>query len=79
MIIVTSAAPDIPKELVAQVKPGGILLIPVGGAGFYQELMRIRRRTDGTLSQENLGEVAFVLMKGKHGWDIQLSRSRIQG
>ncbi len=70
LIIVTSAAPDIPKELVAQVKTGGILLIPVGGAKFYQELMRVRKKSDGTLSQENLGGVAFVLMKGKHGWDI---------
>ena len=70
LIIVTSAAPDIPKELVAQVKTGGILLIPVGGAKFYQELMRVTKKSDGTLSQENLGGVAFVLMKGKHGWDI---------
>jgi protein-L-isoaspartate(D-aspartate) O-methyltransferase len=70
LIIVTSAAPDIPKELVAQVKTGGILLIPVGGAQFYQELIRVRKKSDGTLSQENLGGVAFVLMKGKHGWDI---------
>jgi len=70
LIIVTSAAPDIPKELVAQVKTGGILLIPVGGAEFYQELLRVRKKSDGTLSQENLGGVAFVLMKGKHGWDV---------
>ena len=70
LIIVTSAAPDIPKELVAQVKTGGILLIPVGGAEFYQELMRVRKKSDGMLSQENLGGVAFVLMKGKQGWDV---------
>ena len=70
LIIVTSAAPDIPDELVAEVKTGGILLIPVGGAEFYQELMRVRKRSDGTLSQENLGGVAFVLMKGRRGWDI---------
>jgi len=70
LIIVTSAAPDIPKELVAQLKAGGILLIPVGGAKFYQELIRVRKKSDGTLSQENLGGVAFVLMKGKHGWAV---------
>lgn len=76
LIIVTSAAPDIPTELVAQVKTGGILLIPVGGAKFYQELIRVRKKSDGTLSQENLGGVAFVLMKGKHGWDIKLHETR---
>ncbi len=70
LIIVTSAAPDIPKELAAQVKRGGILLIPVGSSGFYQELMRVRKKQDGTLSEENLGGVAFVLMKGKRGWNV---------
>jgi protein-L-isoaspartate(D-aspartate) O-methyltransferase len=70
LIIVTSAAPDIPKELVTQLKTGGTLLIPVGGAKFYQELIRVRKESDGTLSQENLGGVAFVLMKGKRGWDV---------
>jgi protein-L-isoaspartate(D-aspartate) O-methyltransferase len=68
LIIVTSAAPKIPTKLVAQVKAGGILLIPVGGAELCQELIRVRKEPDGTLSEENLGEVAFVLMKGKSGW-----------
>jgi len=69
LIIVTSAAPEIPKELVEQVKAGGILLIPVGGGEFYQQLMRVRKKVDGTLSHENLGGVAFVPLKGKRGWD----------
>jgi protein-L-isoaspartate(D-aspartate) O-methyltransferase len=69
LIIVTSAAPEIPKELIKQVKLGGILLIPVGGADFYQQLMRVRKKPDGTLSHENLGGVAFVPMKGKRGWN----------
>ena len=69
MIIVTSAAPEIPVELVKQVNMAGILLIPVGGAQFYQQLIRVRKKSDGTLSHENLGGVAFVPMKGKHGWN----------
>ena len=69
LIIVTSAAPEIPEELVEQVKTGGILLIPVGGGEFYQQLMRVRKRPDGALSHENLGGVAFVPLRGKRGWD----------
>jgi protein-L-isoaspartate(D-aspartate) O-methyltransferase len=69
LIIVTSAAPEIPEELIEQVKAGGILLIPVGGGEFYQQLMRVRKKVDGTLSHENLGGVAFVPLKGKRGWD----------
>lgn len=68
LIIVTSAAPEIPEELIGQVKPEGILLIPVGGTSFYQELLRVRKKSDGSLVQENLGGVAFVPMRGKSGW-----------
>lgn len=68
LIIVTSAAPEIPEQLVNQLKPDGILLIPVGGADFFQQLIRIRKKADGRLTQENLGGVAFVPLKGKRGW-----------
>jgi len=68
VIIVTSAAPDVPPELRAQLNVGGVLLIPVGDVRFYQELIRIRRKTDRTFSTENLGGVAFVPMRGKRGW-----------
>ncbi len=69
LIIVTSAAPEAPPELTNHVRPGGTLLIPVGGAQFNQELMRIRKKKDGGLSQESLGGVAFVPMRGKRGWN----------
>jgi len=69
VIIVTSAAPEIPAELTGQLKDEGVLLIPVGGARFYQELIRVKRKRDGSLSNENLGGVAFVPMRGKRGWE----------
>ncbi len=69
LIIVTSAAPEVPSELTNQIKVGGTLLIPVGGAQFYQELIRIRKNKDGRLSHENLGGVAFVPMRGRRGWN----------
>lgn len=68
LIIVTSAAPEIPTELTLQLNSGGSLIIPVGGAQFYQELFRVRKNPDGRLTHENLGGVAFVPMRGKHGW-----------
>ena len=68
VIIVTSAAPEIPSALTAQLKAGGVLLIPVGGARFYQELIRVRKNDEGRLSSESLGGVAFVPMRGKRGW-----------
>ena len=71
LIITTSAAPEIPDQLVDQLKMGGILLIPVGGIGFFQELIRVRRDKHGTVRTENLGGVAFVPMRGKRGWSTR--------
>jgi len=68
LIITTSAAPEIPDQLVNQLKAGGTLLIPVGKVGYFQELIRVRKDKQGRLREENLGGVAFVPMRGKHGW-----------
>jgi protein-L-isoaspartate(D-aspartate) O-methyltransferase len=69
LIIVTSAAPEIPTELTRQLKAGGALLIPVGEVGFGQELLRVRKKFDGSIFRENLGGVAFVPLRGKRGWN----------
>ena len=68
VIIVTSAAPEIPSELTGQLKAGGVLLIPIGNARFYQELIRVKKKENGSFSREKLGGVAFVPMRGKRGW-----------
>jgi protein-L-isoaspartate(D-aspartate) O-methyltransferase len=65
-IIVTAAAPRIPKALVEQLSCEGKLLVPVGGHG-YQDLMRITKRKDG-LIEENLGGCVFVPLIGEDGW-----------
>lgn len=68
LIIVTSAAPAVPKPLVDNLAVGGVLLVPVGAAHFSQELVRVRKRADGQTVQETLGGVAFVPLRGKYGW-----------
>jgi len=68
-ILVTAAAPDVPKPLIEQLKTGGILVIPVGGIYLYQTLVRVRKK-DGKFTQENLGGVAFVPLVGKHGYKL---------
>jgi len=65
-ILVTAAAPDIPKPLVEQLKTDGVMVIPVGGAYLYQTLVRVRKK-DSRLVEENLGGVAFVPLTGKYG------------
>ena len=68
-ILVTAAAPDVPKPLIQQLKNGGVLVIPVGGLYLYQTLVRVRKRDD-RITEENLGGVAFVPLVGKHGYKL---------
>jgi len=65
-ILVTAAAPDVPKPLIDQLKSGGVMLIPVGSASLFQNLIKITK-AEGKIKQENLGGVAFVPLTGKHG------------
>jgi protein-L-isoaspartate(D-aspartate) O-methyltransferase len=66
-VLVTAAAPDVPKPLIEQLKPNGIMLIPVGSAHLFQSLMKITKEVDGKISEENLGGVAFVPLTGRYG------------
>lgn len=59
-IIVTAAPDHVPPPLLEQLKVGGVMVIPVGPVGAYQELWRITRTGDETYESESLGGVAFV-------------------
>ena len=66
-MLVTAAAPEVPKPLVDQLKLEGILLIPVGSYTMFQTLWKLTKENDGKLKQENLGGVAFVPLTGEYG------------
>ena len=59
-IIVTAAAPSVPAVLVAQLRPGGRLVIPVGRAAETQQLQRLEKRVDGSCEAKTVLPVAFV-------------------
>ena len=69
-IVVTAAAPEVPQPLLDQLKTCGIMVIPVGKASLYQNLMRITKEADGQIKRENLGDVAFVPLTGEYGQSI---------
>ncbi len=58
-IIVTAAPPEIPQELVKQLKVGGKMVLPVGVGS--QDLIRVTK-TEGSIRKENLLPVRFVPM-----------------
>jgi protein-L-isoaspartate(D-aspartate) O-methyltransferase len=65
-IVVTAAAPEVPPALVAQLKPGGRMVIPVGGSGDVQFLKLLVKRDDGGLDEKRVLPVRFVpLVPGK--------------
>ncbi len=66
-VLVTAAAPKVPKPLVDQLKDSGILLVPVGGGFMFQNLMRFTKQSDGKIKEENLGGVSFVPLLGEYG------------
>ena len=59
-IIVTAAPDHVPQPLLDQLKIGGVLVIPVGPVGGYQELWRILREDETTYQSTSLGGVSFV-------------------
>ncbi|WP_299687083.1 protein-L-isoaspartate(D-aspartate) O-methyltransferase [uncultured Tateyamaria sp.] len=63
-IIVTAAAEDPPGPLLAQLKVGGIMVLPVGQSDAVQSLIRVRKHETG-LEYDELREVRFVpLLEG---------------
>ena len=65
-IVVTAAAPKVPQALIDQLKPGGRLVIPVGGEGGAQYLKLLTKRADGGVDEKRVLPVRFVpLVPGK--------------
>jgi protein-L-isoaspartate(D-aspartate) O-methyltransferase len=59
-IIVTAAPDHVPPPLLEQLKIGGVMVIPVGPVGGYQELWKITRIEENKFERKSLGGVRFV-------------------
>jgi len=63
-ILITAAAPQIPENLLTQLKVGGYMIVPLG-EGDTQEMLRITRITEGEYDREVFGKFVFVpMLKG---------------
>jgi protein-L-isoaspartate(D-aspartate) O-methyltransferase len=66
-IIVTAAAGHVPPPLIRQLKPGGRIVIPIGGTYQVQMLMVVTKDVSGTLKTRQVLPVRFVPLTGKAG------------
>ncbi len=64
-IIVTAAAEHIPQPLIDQLKPGGRMIIPVGGVYEIQDLKLLTKDKSSNVIQESLIPVRFVPLTRK--------------
>jgi protein-L-isoaspartate(D-aspartate) O-methyltransferase len=65
-IIITAAAPEIPPKLVAQLKPGGRMVLPLD-EDHHQRMVRITKNEDGSYEEESFENFSFVpMLKGKN-------------
>ncbi|HMT35013.1 MAG TPA: protein-L-isoaspartate(D-aspartate) O-methyltransferase [Chitinophagaceae bacterium] len=64
-IIITAAAPMVPIDLIAQLKPLGVMVLPLGNEE-HQTMTRLTKQVDGTLIEEKFENFVFVpMLKGK--------------
>ncbi|HRX94533.1 MAG TPA: protein-L-isoaspartate(D-aspartate) O-methyltransferase [Chitinophagaceae bacterium] len=60
-ILITAAAPEVPPKLIEQIKPGGMMVLPLG-SGDIQQMRRITKLENGSLKEEVFDNFSFVPM-----------------
>ena len=65
-IVVTAASSHIPPSLVQQLRPGGRMIIPVGGQFMTQQLLLLEKTEDDEIITRQIAPVLFVPLTGKH-------------
>jgi len=65
-ILVAAGSPDIPDALVAQLAPGGRMLIPIGDRSMQQ--LTLVRRLGGIVETQRVAECTFVPLIGRFAW-----------
>ena len=62
-ILITAAAPEIPQRLIEQLKPGGMMVLPLG-SGDVQQMMRVTKFDNNIFKEEVFDHFSFVPMLG---------------
>ena len=62
-ILVSAAAEKVPDELIQQLKPDGMLVLPIGNQGGLQSLVRIHKESGGAIEKEEYPGFVFVPLR----------------
>lgn len=64
-ILITAAAPEVPLKLIGQLRPGGMMVLPLG-SGEVQRMMRVTKLMSGAIKEEVFDHFSFVpMIEGK--------------
>jgi protein-L-isoaspartate(D-aspartate) O-methyltransferase len=66
-VMVTAAPREVPQALIDQLKPGGRLVVPVGGQAAGQSLLVVEKQPDGRVTRRTVLAVRFVPLTDKAG------------
>lgn len=78
-VMVTAGATCLPPALVAQLKPGGRLAIPLGQSVASEKLVVVRKRADGSIRAKAYDDTMFVDFTGRIERSTPLLRFRRGG
>lgn len=67
-IVAAASGSHVPQSWIAQLKPGGRIVMPLGHPHSVQSLVKVTKQDDGTLKHEDLGGVRFVPLIGAEGF-----------
>ena len=59
-ILAAASGTRVPDTLIDQLKPGGRLVMPIGGQWWGQKLVKLIKQADGSTAMEHLADVQFV-------------------
>jgi protein-L-isoaspartate(D-aspartate) O-methyltransferase len=77
-IVAAASGSHVPQSWIAQLKPGGRIVVPLGDPGSIQSLVKVTKEDDGTLHREDLGGVRFVPLIGKEGFQDSGSEALVR-
>jgi protein-L-isoaspartate(D-aspartate) O-methyltransferase len=67
-IVAAASGSHVPPVLIDQLKPGGRIVMPIGGPHSIQSLVKLTKLPDGSIERQDICSVRFVPLIGEHAF-----------